>query len=321
MANGKDTIETELDRLDAEDGGNSGPGNLRRFLPATLAIVTVGVFAGVVWYAYSTGIREGSEFAAPLLEAIGPSKIAPQDPGGRDIPDQDKQVYGAIDRSDTVAKVERLLPPPENPLPLPLPVAPAPAAPPPVAEPQLEVPETPPVLASPPPPPSITGPLESPGSAETPPTQADTANSPEPETQSLVPPKPAALPVPDPAPSPAVEQEPAPVAAPQPVAPPKPEPVAPAPAAPAAPAPVADNFRIQLASLRTADAAKIAWEKRTKEAGQLLADLRLFVSEVEIPGKGTFFRAQGGPFADKELAQKVCDALKEKKIGCFVVKR
>ncbi|MEX2616113.1 MAG: SPOR domain-containing protein [Alphaproteobacteria bacterium] len=311
MVNGKDPIETELDRLDAEDGGNAGPGNLRRFLPATLAIVTVAGFAGVVWYAYSTGIREGSEFAAPLLEAAGPSKIAPQDPGGREIPDQDKQVYGAIDRSDNVAKVERLLPPPENPLPVP--VAPAPVAPPPVADPQLDVPETPPVLASPPPPPSITGPLESPGSADAPPNPADTATLPEPAPQSLVPPKPAEPPAPVPAPRPAVEEKPAPVAVPEPVAPPRPEPVA-------AP-PVADNFRIQLASLRTADAAKIAWEKRAKEAGPLLADVTLFVAEVEIPGKGTFFRAQGGPFADKESAQKVCEALKEKKIGCFVVKR
>ena len=32
-------------------------------------------------------------------------------------------------------------------------------------------------------------------------------------------------------------------------------------------------------------------------------------------------RAQGGPFADKASAQKVCEALKKKKIGCFVVKR
>lgn len=312
MAKDSDPIETELDRLDAEDGGKAGQGNLRRFLPASLAMVTVAGFAGVIWYAYSTGIREGSEFAAPLLEATGPSKVAPQDPGGREILDQDKQVYGAIDRSDNGDRVERLLPPPENPLPVP--VAPEPAAPPPVSAPQLEVPASPPTLASPPPPPSITGPLESPGSPETPPKLADAA--PESAPQSLVPPKPVAAP-PVPVPAPIAEEKPAPVAVPAPVAPPKPEPVA---AARVATPPATDNYRIQLASLRTSEAAKIAWEKRVKDAGTVLADVTLFVAEVDIPGKGIYFRAQGGPFADKAAAQSVCDALKEKKIGCFVVK-
>ena len=310
MAKDSDPIEAELDRLEAE------PGNLRRFLPATLAIVTVAGFAAVVWYAYSTGIREGSEFAAPLLEASGPSKVAPQDPGGREILDQDKQVYGAIDRSDNSAKVERLLPPPENPLPVP--VAPEPVDPPPVAEPKLEVPGSPPTLASPPPPPSITGPLESPGSSDPIGKLVEAAQAESPE--SLVPPKPVAVPPvpePKPVPPPTPVEEPAPVAVPEPAAPPKPEPVAAAQEAP----PVADNFHVQLASLRTAEAAKVAWEKRVKDAGPLLKDLTLFVAEVEIPGKGTFFRAQGGPFADKAAAQAVCDGLKEKKIGCFVVKR
>ena len=313
MASGDDPIEAELKKLDAEDEGGT-PGNLRRYLPATLAVIAVVGFAGVVWYAYSTGIREGSEFAAPLLEPSGPSKVAPQDPGGREILDQDKLVYGTIDRTQDETRVERLLPPPENPLPVP--VTPKPVEPPPVATPQLGVPKIPP-------PPSITGPLESPGSTEAAKTAAaDISNKAAGAADKAV----AIPPLPKPVATPKKVEPPAvPVAA----AAPKPVPVAkPAatskPAAKPAAKPAksgADNFRVQIGSLRSEDAARTALTRRVKEAGPVLANLKFFVSKADIPGKGTYYQAQGGPFADKASAQKVCEALKKKKIGCFVVKR
>ncbi len=92
MADDVDPIDAELEKLDAEleklDAEETKPlsSGIRRLLPVLLAVVTLGGFAGVVLYAYNTGIREGSEFAAPVLKPDGPSKVAPKNPGGQKSP-------------------------------------------------------------------------------------------------------------------------------------------------------------------------------------------------------------------------------------------
>jgi len=307
MARGTDPIEDALDEIDAEEG-KSSRGWLLRSLPALAAIVTLGAFGAIVWYAYSTGVREGSEVAAPLLKPSGPSKIAPREPGGREILDQDKKVYGVIDRSAGGRQVERLLPPPEKPLPLPKKTTPV--APPPLPTPQLAVPKPPP------PPPSITAPIKPP---------------PPPAKQAVsVPPPPKPVPKPDaktaakPELKPAAK--PAPVAAPKPPPPSKPAPVAVKPETPPkvaklAPKPAqGKGYRVQIASLRTVEAAKREWAKRVKQSGGILTGLTLSVKRVDIPKKGTFFRVQAGPFLDRTAARRVCKTLKQRKIGCLVVK-
>lgn len=321
MAGGDNPIEAAFDEIDAEEGG-SDTGGARRILSALAAIVALAGFGAIVWYAYSTGVREGSEVAAPLLKPDGPSKIAPQDPGGREILDQDKRVYGVIDRSAEGRQVERLLPPPENPLPppaarkpaaapppTPAPAAkpqqatstpatkpqqatPTPAAKPPLATPKLAVPEPPP------PPPAITAPAKVP---------------PPPKSVSKPVSKPAAKPAPKPAAKPAAKPK---VAAER----PKPAPVTAKKAAPAAKPAPGKGYRVQIASLRSAEAAKRAWAKQVKQSGGVLAGLTLFVKRVVIPKKGTYFRVQAGPLLDKVAAQRVCNSLKRRKIGCFVVK-
>ncbi|MCR9070208.1 MAG: SPOR domain-containing protein [Alphaproteobacteria bacterium] len=86
-------------------------------LGAFLATFALAAFAGVIWYAYDQGLQAGSEATAPLIQADpSPVKVRPEQPGGLDVPNQDKLVYGALrpgqGSSDTV---ERLLPPPETP--------------------------------------------------------------------------------------------------------------------------------------------------------------------------------------------------------------
>jgi cell division septation protein DedD len=135
------------------------------------------------------------------------------------------------------------------------------------------------------------------------------------------PPKQIPKPVAKPEPRPAAEAN---VAAVPP--PPKPAPVAATPAAPpktakpAAKAVSGGGYRVQIASLRTAGAAKREWAKRVKQSGGVLAGLTLFVKRVDIPKKGTYFRVQAGPLLDKTAARRVCDTLKQRKISCFVVK-
>ena len=80
------------------------------------------------------------------------------------------------------------------------------------------------------------------------------------------------------------------------------------------------GYRVQVASLRGADAAMRAWTKRVKQSGGVLAGLTLFVKRAMIPKKGTYFRVQTGPLLDKVAARRVCESLKRRKIGCLVVK-
>ncbi len=96
---------------------------------AVVALVTLGVFTGGVWYAYDQGVERGITLSPPLFRADpSPTKIRPKDPGGLEVPHQDMLVYETLTTETPVEGAERLLPPPEEPLPRPEPPAPAPAA-------------------------------------------------------------------------------------------------------------------------------------------------------------------------------------------------
>ncbi len=98
------------------------------------ALLVVGLAAvlgaGVLWVALPREQAVPSSDEVPLVKADPePTKVRPEDPGGLAIPDQDKLVYGLIDPTAQDGEVvERLLPPPEEP------VVVEPAAPEPVAE-------------------------------------------------------------------------------------------------------------------------------------------------------------------------------------------
>ena len=78
-------------------------------------------FGTVTWYAYNQGILEGSEKAAPYLRPKGALKTTPVNPGGFDVPNRDKYVFNTLEQREDDRKVERLLPPPEEPKDLPKP--------------------------------------------------------------------------------------------------------------------------------------------------------------------------------------------------------
>ena len=127
-----------------DDGDDRAPPARRRGLKIAAAAVAVAVIAGLAGYAYVETTRpRGGE--VPLIKAEpGPAKKRPEEPGGMTIPNQDKLVYEAMSDEAGEAKVERLLPPPEEPLPPPSePEASTPPVTPPVAPP-VEPPVTPP---------------------------------------------------------------------------------------------------------------------------------------------------------------------------------
>ncbi len=85
-------------------------------------LVLLAAVGGAGWLAYDRG---GEPEETPLIRADGgPIKVRPEDPGGMAVPDQDKLIYQTLNGGVVDETVERLLPPPEEPLPAPEPPVP-----------------------------------------------------------------------------------------------------------------------------------------------------------------------------------------------------
>jgi SPOR domain len=284
-----------------------------KIAPILIALVALAGFGGVVWYAYDQGVRQSAPpGVTPLIKAdTGPTKVRPEQPGGMDVPHQNMQVLNTLPEGDKAGAppVERLLPPPETPLPRPTDtgapaaasaVSASPALPPkigptPTSGPGVAPMVTAPIATAPPTPPAATAPAASaaPAPAQTAPVQAASA------------PTPAA-----PVGAPAKTQTAAAPAAAKPTA-------APAVASSAA----GSGFRVQLVSVRSQDQTAQEWA-RLQHAFPELAPLHMSVMRVDLGEKGVWYRIFGGPLGDAAAAGQVCRAIaaKDSKQGCLVVK-
>ena len=282
------------------------PPRRTRALGIFVATFALAAFAAVVWYAYDQGLQRGSEATAPLIKADPtPTKVRPEQPGGLQVPNQDKLVYEAMRPGEVDgSKVERLLPPPEKPVEPPAaPPPPAPAAPAAVA---VVPPPAPAGTESGIPPARIVTPAPTPRIPTPEPTaQAPTPAAPAPVAESKPDPAP-----PPPAPAPVVEAKPAPA----PAAPPPPPAAAPAPKA------APGNFRIQVGALRDQAAAEAEWKRLQKRFPDELSGLEHRIQKVDLgPGKGVFFRIQSSGVSEA-AAGATCTGLKAKGQPCIVVK-
>lgn len=296
-------MQQDFDPRDLEPTLPSEEPKGRRWLPATIALVALGGFSGIVWYAYNQGASQSNGGAVPLVQAdAGPLKTRPTDPGGMDVPNQDKLILNGQAVDVAGGKVERLLPPPEAPMAKP--VAPQPQAP------QIAA-ATPPALnaarpAAPAPAQQQASPILVPSPAP------QVAAAPRATVQTTPQPQPVVARPATPPPAPAA-QAPAPVAAKPPA------PVATPPAAtptPAAAASAGRGGKVQLGAVKSEAAATAEWAKLQKTHPELAA-LSMSVAKVEIPNKGTYYRIQAGPAAD---AAAVCGAVKARGQDCLVVR-
>jgi outer membrane biosynthesis protein TonB len=224
----------------------------RRWPTAVLTAIVMAVFAGGLWFFYHQGVRQpampGPGGDVPLIRADDkPVKLKPDQPGGMPVPDQNVSVY---DPKPGAAPVEKLLPPPEQPMPRPT---------------------------------------------------AKEAASPTPS---------AAAPT---QPAPATQQQAAATSAPK--APPKPAAKETPAAAPAKSIP-AGPVRIQLASLRTPEAAKEEWGRLKREHPELLGRLTAVAVKADLGDKGVWYRVQTQVFDDAAAADRLCADLKKQNVGC-----
>lgn len=113
-----------------------------RLVAVALTLGVMLLFAGGLWFAYVQGTRHAggggaqTTEAVPLLRAENrPTKVRPEQPGGMPMPDQNSSLY-----NEKLAKspVEKLLPPPEQPLPRPAPAPITPVRP--TLAPQIQMP-------------------------------------------------------------------------------------------------------------------------------------------------------------------------------------
>lgn len=259
------------------------------FIRNLLVICVMLGCAGAIYFAYNKGKQAGggeTGGAIPLIRADqDPTKKKPDDAGGS-VPDQDKLVYNPNDPNG--AKVERLLPPPEQPLPKPVPV--------PGATDTLPVQNVAPVAA-----PQAAPPTAAIG-------VATNAASQQANATGLMTAPPGAKAVPG------IEIPPAPPAQPaQAAAPAKPVPLT--PPAPAATGPL----RVQIAATKDEPSARAEFARLQKAHADLLGNLSATVVKADLGDKGVFYRIQAGPIADKAQADKLCAQLKPLGIGCIVV--
>jgi hypothetical protein len=272
-----------------------------------LALIMGG--AGAAWVTRDRWLPGDEDGQVPLIKAQAtPMKVRPSEPGGMNVPNQDKLIYDRMAGKALPPEVERLLPEPEAPIAPPRPALPvpgstssAPTAPPPAATPAR------PVISAP-----IPAPTE-------PPREVARAQAP---AEALP------VPVPLPRPGPGPEVNPAPEAPPMealtPPAPPPPPALAAKAPTPPASAPATGGtggYRIQLVSVRSEDLAKQEWSRLRSRNADLLGKLEQSVSRADLGGdRGVYYRLRAGPLADEAAAKQLCAELAKRNVGCLVVR-
>ncbi len=259
------------------------------FAAAAMAAVLMG---GAFWWGFEVGKQNALEQIPPVVRADpSPIKEAPTEPGGLQVPHQDKLVLQDVQDDNGVGAPVTLAPAPEQPAPPPrivetdtptgravdtvqLPPPPVIREAAPVAAPR-QLPTVPPIVAASPPPPPL----------------------PAAETAPIVQSQPAEIP----APVTAAPQAAAPVAAPAPVA-------------------ATGAFRVQLAAYRSPEAAQTGWQALKTRYEDLLGALEPTVVRVDLGDRGVFHRLQAGPYTNGDAAEAACTTLRTRNQACIVVR-
>jgi len=277
----------------------------------TVLFVALAIGGGAAGWAFYgeriVSLMGDAESDVPIVRAeLGPVKVRPASPGGMQVPDRDKLVYNRIQGSGNPdgasPSVERLLPPPETPLPKPVPTP---------ATDQKAQADTP----------SGTGEMVAkipvapakPKRINETPRIADVARAEKPIPAPPAPPAPVTA-----------KPKSAPVALKPATAAPRTVTTSTAKVATSTPRPAAASgkaYQVQLAAARTPAAARGEWDKLRRKHLDLLGDLGLAVTKVDLGAqKGVFYRLRVGPIKAETEARTLCKALAKRKVSCLIVR-
>ena len=96
---------------------NDNEAGIAKWIPTIVLLVAVAGFASLAWYSYKVGRESVKEEDLLVIEADdAPIKEKPLDAGGMQFPNQDKTVFETFSSNQQPAKVERVLPVPEEPI-------------------------------------------------------------------------------------------------------------------------------------------------------------------------------------------------------------
>lgn len=261
-----------------------------------VVLVVLGAAAASGWPYITEHFLTPSAPSGPL-PVIGPGdepiKEAPKQPGGMQVPDQDKVI---LNGPAAQPKVEQILPPPPAPLP-------SPATPPAVVQTRPPQPPAPPAPTLSPPVAAVAPP---PVVASTPPSVSATAPPPAPQTAPVTSPPP--LP-------PQLPSRPTSVAAANP------------PATSSAsvsgeqvpPALAGHGWFVQLGAVSSTAAAQAEWTRLKRAQADLLASLSANAVRVERGG-GVIYRIEAGPLADADAASRLCRSLQQRHVACIALR-
>jgi hypothetical protein len=327
---------------DEEDDENQQPiydddeneGGVFRWMSVLVVILAVAGFFGLAWYAYRNGGETVDEKDVELIKADKtPVKEAPANPGGMQIPNQDKTVYGLISGKTEKPVVERILPAPEEPMPrasgdtetwmsdsLKHKIDGGKTAGTQVIEPNNTTAEALPKeqfnpakvrdAAIPAPDSQAAGALPS----VAPSVQVAAAT---PKALPVIPPASSAPPVP--AVAPAQPKATAPAAASKPAANDSDEDEEKKPATP--PASVAAppaGIRVQLGAYKSQGEAESNWARIAHKFSDDMADKQHYIVRADLGGKGVFYRLQLAPFPSSGDAEQFCLDFVSAGQGCIV---
>lgn len=313
-----DFVPERLDRTGSGQFGDKPGGHGRLVLSIALGLAAVVATVVTVWYIFADQPVQGTKGGVPVVAADAyPFKSKPVEPGGMEVPNQDKLVYDRLGHADAPAQAERLLPPPEAPK-VP-PAKPAKTSPPSLATPKPAVENITAEAKAPPKPAASEPPAATPAP---PPAVVVAENAPPSGKPAVAPAPPSHTPEPPKAEAPKPASSPAALVAPK-AEPPKPQPPQQQTAAVAPPKilPGKDaGWRIQIAAMRDAETAEKEWGRVAGANRDLLGGLASDILRADLGAKGIFYRVRGGPL-DEAAARKLCDDLGKRKIGCMVVKK
>jgi cell division protein FtsN len=304
----------------------------RLALLLVLALFVLGAFAGVVYLAYSQGVKQGRDEGphAVAQSTQLPRKVetAPKSAANAPIDEDAANENSAPPPPTAMTPAEKpkphalapaqITPPPKSTVATGLSQAkPSAPPPPPVAEKQPELKST--VTSAP------VAPKPLPHKAATAlplATQPDVAtHAPKPITPTLSPPAPTKL----------AQTTPPPVSQPKiATAPPSTTPPATTATAPvaeptklptiASAAKASGGFVLQIGAYKSQAEAMASW-RAYKSAHAAVATYEPDIRQVELPGKGTWYRLRVGSFADTTEASALCAKLKADGANCFPAKR
>ena len=90
-----------------------------------------------------------------------------------------------------------------------------------------------------------------------------------------------------------------------------------------APSPLAaggKGYRLQLGAMRTPESAREEWDRLERQNADLLGKLAYAAPRVDLGSRGVFYRIQVGPVTEAAAADRTCNELKRRGVGCILVK-